>query len=169
MSRHHRAIIIGDDMVLRIPVAEVAARFKAKVQRNQKSGCLEWAGATNKGYGYLTFALKAHQIALLLAGHQIDPSRETLHECDNKACVDEAHLKRDSHAQNMADCRRRGRYARQDGQRNGRAKLTPGVVAKIRREYADGLTQETLASQYGIVQTTISRIVRGERWTSTAL
>jgi DNA invertase Pin-like site-specific DNA recombinase len=51
------------------------------------------------------------------------------------------------------------------GERNSQAKLTEPQVQQIRRLYAtDGTTQEALAQQFGVTQTTIGRILRGETW-----
>lgn len=50
------------------------------------------------------------------------------------------------------------------GERNGRAKVTQNQVEAIRAAYKGGATQVTLAAQYRIDQTQVSRIVRGASW-----
>ena len=51
------------------------------------------------------------------------------------------------------------------GERNGRAKLSREIVAAIRQAYAqDGVSQQQLADRFGVEQTTVSRVVRGESW-----
>jgi hypothetical protein len=52
------------------------------------------------------------------------------------------------------------------GARNGRAKLTPSMVEEIRDRYRQGgVSQERLAGEFGIGQTTISRVIRGLAFT----
>lgn len=65
--------------------------------------------------------------------------------------------------ENAEDKRRHGRW--QCGERHGMAKLKDGDVREIRRRYAlGGVRQVDLASEFGIAQTKISAIVRGNLW-----
>jgi hypothetical protein len=51
------------------------------------------------------------------------------------------------------------------GELNANAKLTVADVIEIRRIYSIGFaTQKQLARRYGVGQTHIGRIVRGESW-----
>jgi len=50
------------------------------------------------------------------------------------------------------------------GTKNGRAKITENEVREIRRLYAAGARQVDLADAFGIDQTQVSRVVRGESW-----
>jgi hypothetical protein len=53
------------------------------------------------------------------------------------------------------------------GERNGAAKLTWATVDEIRRRYAAGESQVTIALDYAAVHPgTIGKVVRGERWTT---
>jgi DNA-binding MarR family transcriptional regulator len=52
------------------------------------------------------------------------------------------------------------------GKDHGEAKLTEGEVLEIRARYATGrATQQGLADQYGVGDSTISRIVNRKLWT----
>jgi hypothetical protein len=66
--------------------------------------------------------------------------------------------------ENIAHARRVG--LRDDrGAGNGNAKLTDDQVHEIRNRYKRGITRQVdLASEYGVDQGTISRIVRGAGW-----
>lgn len=65
--------------------------------------------------------------------------------------------------ENAADKRLHGTMCR--GESHGRSKVTADQVMEIRRAYAaGGVRQIDLAERYGIAQTKISAIVRGERW-----
>jgi DNA-binding transcriptional regulator LsrR (DeoR family) len=47
------------------------------------------------------------------------------------------------------------------------AKLTPTQVRKIRKmHYESGVSQSEIARQLGMHSSTISRLVRGERWSA---
>jgi uncharacterized protein YheU (UPF0270 family) len=50
------------------------------------------------------------------------------------------------------------------GTANVNAKLTDEKVAAIRREYETGTIQVVLAERYGVTQSTISAVVRGDIW-----
>mgnify|MGYP003109194727 CR=1 FL=1 len=54
------------------------------------------------------------------------------------------------------------------GEGNGRAKVTEEMVKRIRVKYAAGARQVDLADEFGIDQTSISRIVRRETWVNVA-
>ncbi len=51
------------------------------------------------------------------------------------------------------------------GARNNKSKVTDDMVREIRVAYSRGETQMNLAAEYGIDQTSISRIVRRDSWT----
>lgn len=53
----------------------------------------------------------------------------------------------------------------QHGERNPSAKLSTSEAREIRQKYeAGGISQSALAEQYGVHQTHISSIVRGDKW-----
>jgi transcriptional regulator with XRE-family HTH domain len=51
------------------------------------------------------------------------------------------------------------------GEKNGRAVLDWEKVRTIRQLYRQGLTQQSIADNFGVKQVTISAIVRGKHWT----
>lgn len=54
---------------------------------------------------------------------------------------------------------------RRVGSRHHRAKLTESLVREIRQRYAqDGVTQTSLAREYGVSTSIMSKIVRGKAW-----
>lgn len=115
-----------------------------------------------------------------------------LHRCDYRPCVREDHLFLGTHADNGADMAAKGRGAegnrnglhlhperRSFGMRNGhvtrpertprgvtngRAKLSEEEVLAIRGRFRAGETQTALAAEFGLDQTSVSSIVRGETW-----
>lgn len=75
--------------------------------------CVEFVGAKNRdGYGVLSRAVNgsrlAHRAALAEAlGRPLEGI--VLHSCDNPPCINPAHLREGTHADNIADAMSRGR------------------------------------------------------------
>lgn len=65
--------------------------------------------------------------------------------------------------ENANDKRRHGTAVR--GERTGTAKLTAEQTAALVRAAAGGVPQRALARRFGIGQTQVGRIIRGEAWT----
>jgi hypothetical protein len=135
-----------------------------------KEDCVEWRGpVNNKGYGQRSYQGKsqlAHRVAFFEAyGYWPNVCR---HACDNRLCINTAHLADGTHADNTRDMMERGRHRlgpTLTGEAHPAAKLTTDDVIAIRRLYAMGLaTQVTLARTFGIAQPTVSEIVRKKIW-----
>jgi hypothetical protein len=140
--------------------------FWPKVNKDAANGCWEWtASRKEKGYGQFLYKRKmhrAHRLAWIMLNG--DPGAlEVAHKCDNRICVNPAHLFLATHQENMADCKSKGRQARAT-----RAKLTVAQVRAIRSEYRAKNKRRTnsqaLAAKYGIGVGAISAIMRGETW-----
>lgn len=85
------------------------------------------------------------------------------HSCDNRACVNPAHLFLGSHDENMKDMARKGRgkSGRRPGQKHGTVKLNDDLVLAIR---ADCRSQRVIAKELGVCQQTISNVKLGKVW-----
>jgi hypothetical protein len=144
-------------------------RFWAKVRKSET--CWVWRGAVDfDGYGMIqasvpsTRTLRAQRVSWELNVGPIPEGLVILHLCDNKRCVNPAHLRPGTSGENTRDAADKGRMA--DGVRNAAAKLTRRQVAEIRRLYDAKLaTQVQLAERFGMSQSQISAIVRRESWT----
>lgn len=92
----------------------VRERFWSKVDRSGgPDACWPWlAGRGSHGYGahYLPGRKQvlAHRHALSLVTLPPAPNAHALHACDNKWCVNPAHLRWGTHAQNMFEAASRG-------------------------------------------------------------
>lgn len=127
--------------------------------------CDEYPGYRNpQGYGIhggnVLGERRAHRRAWVAEHGPIPDGMHVLHRCDNPPCRRVDHLFLGSHRANMQDCAGKGRQKQQDGERNANAKLTEEQVQAIRESAA---TQPALAEQYGVNQSTISRIRGGKR------
>jgi hypothetical protein len=151
-------------------VATVEERFWAKVDRRGADECWPWTGAVNgDGYGFMFKSNKprkwyrSNRLAFELLIGPLPDGLQALHTCDNPPCCNPRHLYAGTPADNARDRETRGRAgnAKRRGPGNGRAKLSPAQVVEIRRRYVEGEKQIALATEFGVKQPQISRIVRG--------
>lgn len=156
-------------------------RFFAKVKKIP-DGCWEWQATIGAGsdggygvfYGYDPLRgkktnMQAHRWSYL---HHIGPipaDKIVMHTCDNRRCVNPEHLKLGTLKDNATDMMLKGRWGGPVGEDHFNTNLTEQQVEKIRKEYVAGtLYQHQLAKKFGVGQSTISRIVRGEVWARAA-
>ena len=160
-----------------VPAGHTAMRLSHSFWEHvakQSDGCWVWQRATiPNGYGRLRWQgrkVLAHRFAAYLHGMINHPSANgvlVLHKCDNRLCCNPEHLFLGSHADNTRDAVVKGRQFLPDnrGARSANAKLSPSDVIVIRGAYsAGGVSQQQLASQYGVHQMTISKVVRGSSY-----
>lgn len=147
---------------------DTLSRFWPKVDRRGPDDCWEWIAARQpNGYGKLSINGKeweyAHRIAFhLLCDEELD-GRIVMHDCDNKACVNPAHLSAGSHSENTSDAVER--QGMNQGERNGQTKLTEDKVREMRRLYAKtDVTTYDLADRYGVSQDAAACAIRGDTW-----
>ena len=143
------------------------ARFWSKVSKGAPDACWEWQGWRCRGYGQIresdrrSRALKAHRVSWALHNGSIPDGLVVRHRCDNPGCVNPAHLELGTQADNVRDMVERGRGRGCLGTANGRSKLTFLQVAEIRSSDA---TSYALSKVYGVSETQITRIRRGQAW-----
>ena len=163
----------------------LATRFWSKVDKSNSSGCWPWLGVRRPDgmrYGIIKIDMKtryAHRIAFYLHnGRHPENGKVVLHTCDNPICVNPAHLKEGTPADNVDDCISKGRNA--VGSKNGMtrpevrakiareknpmAKLTQEEVALIRRLHDNGEQGSRLAERFKVSCALISLITNWKRW-----
>ena len=147
-------------------------RFWSKVKVCDQSECWPWI-AGGRGVGYGAFKLKgevidAHRVAWMLTQGKIPDGLCVCHHCDNRACVNPAHLFIATRAENNADMARKGRAANAASGNNGAnkaiSKLTPSGVVGIRNLAAAGHQLRALGRQFGVNEKTIADVVYGRTW-----
>lgn len=159
----------------------VLKRFEEKYIPEPNSGCFIWTDAVSpKGYGWFRIADKnkrAHRVSYELFNGDIG-DLHVLHKCDNPFCVNPDHLFLGSNADNMEDRGKKGRTARGDrsgarkhpnsvvrGEKSASSILTEKSVLSIRKLYdSNEFSQTDLSRMFGVIQPTISQIVRRKTW-----
>lgn len=135
---------------------------------DRSGDCWIWTGASDHhGYGRLKVpgtVLKAHRVAYELASGTHPGALDVCHRCDTPACVRPEHLFLGTHAENMADMKRKGRAGAARGEDSGMVKYTPEIVASLRADNARGIGYRRLSRLYEMPRSTVQGIVRGERW-----
>lgn len=144
-----------------------SARFYSRVERG--NGCWLWSGHRSAdGYGKLTIgrsAQLAHRVSWQLHHGPIPAGLRVLHRCDNPPCVNPDHLFLGTQADNVRDMHAKNRARKALWMASPFAKLTDDDVRAIRREYAGRrVSQQSLATRFGVSQHLVSRIVRGTLW-----
>lgn len=159
--------------IARRPRASRADRFWVKVDKRGPDECWEWTGARNeRGYGWFRTdrgAEAASRVAYRLTFGSIPHGLHVCHRCDNPPCVNPAHLWLGTNADNTRDRDEKGRHVSLRGEAATGARLTAAQVEAIRDTYArGGVTQYQLADAYGVSQSTVGLIVRGQSWRDVA-
>lgn len=128
--------------------------------------CHEWEhGIGLDGYGKVRIGnrtLRAHRIVYEFFIGPIEPGQVILHSCDNKKCVNIAHLAAGTNKQNAADAFERG--LRKRGSAAYQAKLSEQSVRDARRRNRAGETLKSLAAEYGVNHGTLWQAVTGRTW-----
>jgi hypothetical protein len=136
--------------------------------------CWPWLAGRSMAYGRFNWVEdgksrteRAHRLAWWLAHGSMPPEGMCVcHACDNPICCNPHHLFLGTRADNMQDMARKGRARNRplSGEKNGNARLTESDVREIR---ASSVSANKLAREYGVSQSTISRLRLRETWAST--
>lgn len=150
-------------------------RFWSKVEKGE--GCWEWqASLLGGGYGVYCYPINgklqnigAHRVSWVIHNGPYDQSNQVVcHKCDNRKCVNPDHLFLGTQSDNIKDAVKKRRFT--VGSKHKLSKLTEDDVRAIRKLYTNvpaGYRKPAFASvarEYGVDPTIISRIVKGTIW-----
>lgn len=134
--------------------ARQSERFWSKVNKDVSGGCWEWIGNMhNNGYGLIAINKqnwRAHRLSYCIKNGTIPEGMYLMHQCDNKICVNPAHLKPGTHAENMAEMVARGRASK-----GPKKRLTQEQIKYI---LESGKSISTLTAELKVHPRTIERI-----------
>lgn len=154
------------------PRVPLLARFERALPGElHEDACWEWQGRLDRhGYGRIrdggegSATRLAHRVSW--EAHHAQPIPDGMcvcHSCDNRACVNPAHLFIGTHQDNVVDRDRKGRQIR--GERHHKSKLTSKQVQAIRAEHENsGIAIARLAHDYGVSDYAIRQIVQRRHW-----
>jgi len=146
-------------------------RFWSKVDKHGGGECWIWKAAVSAGTGYGSFSLGAvadarcgaHRFAYEITFGPVPQGLMVCHRCDNRKCVNPAHLFVGTAKDNSDDMFQKGRARRLHGESSPGHKLTEIAVREIRASCA---THQEIAKKFGISAPLVSRIKRRLCWAS---
>lgn len=145
----------------------IRSRFDTGYKVDPDTGCWLWTKLVDRdGYGRLTIEhipRLAHRVSWQLHNGPVPDGICVCHRCDVPGCVNPDHLFTGTHDDNMGDMAAKGRA--QAGEDHSQAKLNWEQVREIRARYSAGcLTMMELGAAYGVSDSTICKIVNGNKW-----
>lgn len=150
-----------------IPFAE---RVRMHVVKSS-NGCHNFEGRKDSdGYGQIKDKGKpvsVHRWIWEQAHGPITDGRHVLHSCDNRSCVNLAHLHIGSHADNMREKAARGRsdnVPRGAAHTRPMAKITEKEAREIKALLARGYRQSDIARDYRVSRSMVNDIAQGKTW-----
>ena len=150
-------------------------RFWRKVDKSAgPDSCWIWTGTKNKkGYGSIGIGgtnFRAHRVAWFITNGPIARKGNhnlcVCHKCDVPSCCNPAHLFLGTIAENVADCKLKGRISHgySHGELNGNSKLTCAQVLEMRSLYAKGSTATAVAAQFCVSKVLVGHIIKRKLW-----
>jgi HNH endonuclease len=151
--------------------APLADRFWSKVDKRGPDECWPWLGSRQGPNGHGKILLEtgrnsttnAHRVSWMLHFGPIPDGIYVLHnaDCDHPWCVNPRHLHLGTHADNMREAGERGLLSVRVGPKNARWLVVD--EESIQARYLAGESQQAIADDLGIGQSSVSRIIRGDR------
>ncbi len=136
--------------------------LRAKIDKRGPDDCWPWTACkTRDGYGRFGLNKRlylAHRIIYKLAKGE-PGDMFVCHHCDNPPCCNPIHLFLGTHADNIADCKAKGRQTY--GARQSKAVLTDEGVLAIRKSE---VSSKELAAKFGVSKVTVRRVKIGTTW-----
>lgn len=110
--------------------------------------------------------IHASRASYLIFVGDIPKNMHVCHKCDNPPCVNPRHLFLGTPKDNARDREKKGRgdTKKRVGEKNPNSLISNEQAKEVRKKYNSGITQYKLGREYGICQSSISRIVNYKRY-----
>ena len=144
-------------------------RLLSKMSVNVDTGCWEWTGyKNNNGYGTIGIDRRmvlAHRASFSVFKGPIPKGHVVMHSCDNRKCINPAHLSAGTQSDNIKDALNKGRVVvpSKEKEEHWNARLTEAAVSDIR---TSTLTNKQLALKYAVSPRNIALIKQRKAWRS---
>jgi len=139
-----------------------------KAQTVPVGDCWNWSGGCHGvGYGCVPAKLHAsryaHRAMYELAVGPIPKGYYVLHTCDNRLCINPAHLWAGTHLENIKDMQAKQRHSggSMPNESNPWCKFSDEQIAAIRKARALGIGKRQIERDFGISETHFYRVVSG--------
>lgn len=150
---------------------KVINKFLEHCMRGKEDECWIWTGPTHAIHQYgefevLGIAYKAHRVSFFYFNKRtIESDSDILHHCDNRKCCNPKHLYEGGNLENNRDRAKRNPDSyKLLGDINPASKITEKDIPEIFKLKRSGYTQQEIADKYGVVFSTIGKILRREKW-----
>ena len=147
---------------------EKALFLKSKTVETE-SGCWEWQGRIfTVGYGAVNPKIGgggyAHRAMVEATIGPIPPKMQVMHSCDNRKCINPAHLSWGTQLENIRDmqAKKRQRGGSLPNEKNPNAKFTDDEILKIREAYALGARFTHIMREFQISESHLIRVVKNQ-------
>ena len=142
---------------------EVTLEFLLESSVEDANGCFVWQKfLSNWGYGRQSFILNGvrkthsiHRLVCTLVHGEPTEGQVAIHSCDNRACINPAHLRWGDQKENMRDAINKGRRCK------SYTRLSKDVVVEI---FLSALTITELVKIHNSTRSTISAIKNRRSW-----
>ena len=131
----------------------IIKRFWSKVDKKGPDECWEWLASLRQGRGQFKIEgrmQQSHRVSWAIA-HKTWPipkDKQINHKCNNKLCVNPAHLYLGTQAQNQQDA----------------SPLTPVDIMEIRYLKIEGYTHKEISKMFPVTRAAIGLICRHKSW-----